>query len=106
MRTSILTLAVAVTLGMLVAGAQSWSGQPVVRPAEAAVNGGFGLNPECPGGGSPACVVCSGIQCTAACNGDYTCDIVRNREGTVEQCSYDDNNCETATPMFRGWLLW
>ncbi len=61
--------------------------------------GSFGVA-SCPGGGSPACVVCNG-GCKSSCSGDYTCDTAPG------VCSYSPGVCTTTnpTPSIGTWTI-
>jgi hypothetical protein len=51
--------------------------------------GGGGSTDMCPGGGAPACVKCSGIQCVYACAGANTCQTDAN------SCAWAPKVCRT-----------
>ena len=63
-------------------------------------SGGLGAA-SCPGGGSPACVVCNN-GCKYACSGDYTCDTAPS------VCSYSPGQCTTLSfaPIGGGIIMY
>lgn len=67
---------------------------------ELMIGGGFGAA-SCPGGKSPACVVCNN-GCKYACAGDYTCEADKNF------CSYSPGKCTTLSfaPTFGGTFMY
>lgn len=63
--------------------------KPEGSTASALRVGGSGAS--CPGGGAPACVTCSGLQCVWACAGDNTC------VADSEICAYSPGVCRTVS---------
>lgn len=97
---------IAIVLGMLVLGGcaaetmPEETGEVGAASEELQGRGGGGLGlASCPGGSSPACVVCNG-GCKTACTGDYTCDTAPG------VCSYSPGQCRTSslTPGFGGGI--
>ncbi len=100
--TTLVPFCLAVGVGLLSGGIERRvSERPVIPAATALSVSGWGT--ECPGGVSPACVVCGGkggVECIAACTGDFTCERLRDPDThKPEGCMYTQGVCRTINPV-------
>lgn len=94
MRSMLMTLLVTASMTGCAAQAQAPEGEGATAATEGSTEsalqkGGGDATQTCPGGGAPACVVCSQGKCVWACSGDNTC------KTTTDICAYSPGVCRT-----------
>lgn len=76
---------------------------PVVPEADALRIGTRVFGKECSDGLPPSCQQCSDKKCITTCFGDHSCDMDRDEDGRVNNCTWKQNVCK---PLDAGFARW